>query len=191
MRSKWCACAAVRQLIKAGYSNWWNEKTSIILSRKIAGAPGVRRLPPHTRHRPIVAHLADARPEQPRLFRLVGGCCGIGRGRLLGAHSSIVGLPRDGGRHTAPHPCRGTAQRSPADAARHSSSGEAVPSEYPRRCSSAEAGVAEAAVLASLGDAALAVVPNGRCFVLRSCRSSDGRQAAGRTASTSHCRGIA
>ena len=45
MRSKWCACAAVRQLIKAGYSNWWNEKTSIILSRKIAGAPGVRRLP--------------------------------------------------------------------------------------------------------------------------------------------------
>ena len=39
-------CAAVRQLIKAGYSNWWNEKTSIILSRKIAGAPGVSRPPP-------------------------------------------------------------------------------------------------------------------------------------------------
>jgi hypothetical protein len=78
MRSKWCACAAVRQLIKAGYSNWWNEKTSIILSRKIAGAPGVRRLPPHTRHRPIVAHLADARPEQPRFSGSSGAAAASG-----------------------------------------------------------------------------------------------------------------
>jgi hypothetical protein len=51
-------CAAVRQLIKAGYSNWWNEKTCIILSRKIAGATDCVITSPQgpSHHRPIPHH---------------------------------------------------------------------------------------------------------------------------------------